>query len=295
MNTGLSLETIDRLTNGRRGVHDVPCPLCGPFKSHRGQHRDVLRAWRVEPGFATFHCARCGEAGYVRDRHAPTPDPTKLARLRAEAAEYHRFRKADRLSKARWLWSQRKPIIGSIAERYLRERRQILCALPTTLGFLPARREYLPALIAAFGLAREREPGVISIADNDVVGVHLIRLLPDGSDRDRSEHAKIMIGYSVGSPIVLAPPNDSLAMSIAEGTEDALTVHEVTGLGVWAAGSASRMPALAGVVPGYVECVSVVEDDDPDGRRHSAVLADRLCARGIEIRRVIANRWRPAA
>jgi len=103
-----------------------------------------------------------------------------------------------------------------------------------------------------------------------------------------------MIGYSLGSPIVLAPPNDLLAMSIAEGIEDALTVHEATGLGVWAAGSASRMPALANVVPGYVEYVSVVEDDDPDGRRHAATLIDRIEARGIETRRVIANKW-PAA
>jgi hypothetical protein len=39
----------------------------------------------------------------------------------------------------------------------------------------------------------------------------------------------------------------------------------------------------------------VLVDDDPDGCRFSDELADRVRARGIEARHVIANRWRPAA
>jgi hypothetical protein len=293
MNAGLDLGTIDRLTGGKLGSHDVPCPLCGPYHSPQGQRRKVLRVWRVEPGFATFCCARCGEAGYVHDRHAPAPDPQKLAKARAEATEHDRIHKAERLSKARWLWSQRRSLTGSIAERYLRERRRIKCPLPSTLGFLPARGEYAPAMIAGYGMAHEVEPGVIAIAG--VVGVHLTRLLPDGSDRERDDQAKIMVGHSLGSPIVLAPPNDLLGMAIAEGIEDALTAHQSTGLGAWCAGAAARLPALAAVIPTFIECVTVVEDDDRDGRRHAATLIDRITARGIEARKVNFNRWEPAA
>jgi hypothetical protein len=112
--------------------------------------------------------------------------------------------------------------------------------LPATLGFLPARGDHPPAMIAAFGLAHEVEPGVIAITDDAIRGVHLTRLLPDGSDRDRGDQAKIMIGHSKGSHIVLAPPNDLLGMSIAEGIENGIALHETTGLGAWAAGSASR-------------------------------------------------------
>src|SRR5258707_8015050 len=108
--TGLDLNIIDRLTNGRLGTQDVPCPLCGPFKSPHGQRRKVMRVWRVEPGFATYHCERCGEDGYVLDRHAPAPDAVRLAKARAEAAERDRAHKADRLAKARSLWSRHKPI-----------------------------------------------------------------------------------------------------------------------------------------------------------------------------------------
>jgi hypothetical protein len=293
--TGLDLATIDRLTNGRLGTHDIPCPLCGPFKSPGGQRRDVLRIWRVEPGFAGYHCARCGEHGYVRDRYAPEPDPVSLAKARAEAAERDRVHKADRLAKARWLWSQRKPIAGTIAERYLGEARGITCPLPATLGFLPAHGDYPPAVIAAFGMAHEVEPGVIAITDDAVCGIHLTRLLHDGSDRERGDKAKIMIGPSIGSPLVLAPPGDMAGLAITEGIEDALTIHEVTGLGAWAAGCASRLLALDDAIPDYIECVTAVVDDDPDGHRHSAALADRIRARGIEVRLIVPNRWREAS
>jgi hypothetical protein len=255
--TGLDFSTIDQLTGGRLGTHDVPCPLCGPFKSPHGQRRKVMRVWGVEPSFATFHCERCGESGYVRDRHAPEPDPVRLAKARADAAERDRVHKADRLAKARWLWSQRKPIAGTIAERYLRGARRITCPLPPTLGFLPPNPDkgYPPALIAAFGLAHETEPGVIAIADDAVRGVHVTRLLHDGSDRERGDKAKIMIGNSIGAPIILAAPSDALALALTEGIEDALTVCNAAGLGAWAAGAASRLSALADAIPDYIDCV----------------------------------------
>jgi hypothetical protein len=292
---GLDLDTVDRLIGRRLGTFDVPCPLCGPDKSVRGQQRKVLRVWRLEKGFAGFCCARCGEHGHIRDRQAPPPDPVRLAKARVEAAEHARVATADRLAKARWLWSQRKPIAGSLVETYLRQARGYGGPLPATLGYLPPRGEHGPAMIAAFGLAHEVEPGVIDITDNAVCGVHLTRLLPDGSDRERGEGGKIMVGFSAGSPIVLAPPNDLLGMAVAEGIENAIAVHETTGLGAWAAGSASRMPALADAVPDYCDCLTIVADDDIDGRRHAATLADRVRARGIEVRCVLPNRWRAAS
>lgn len=288
----LDLAIIDRFTNSRFGRHDIPCPLCGPFKSPHGQRRKVMRVWRHEDGFAAFHCERCGESGFVRDRYAPAPDPMRLARVSADAAERDRIYRADQLAKARWLWSRRTPIAGTIVERYLRDARGIGCPLPATVGFLPAHGEYPPAMIAAFGLAHEVEPGVIAIAASAVVGVHITRLRPDGSDRERGERAKIMIGHSTGFPIVLAPPNDLLGLAVTEGIEDALSISEATGLGAWAAGSASRLGSpLAGAIPGFIDCVTVVVDDDEDGQRHAAAFADEVHARGSEVRTVIPNRW----
>jgi Toprim domain len=154
-------------------------------------------------------------------------------------------------------------------------------------------------MIAAFGPAHELDTGIIGIGEQNITGVHLTRLLPDGSGKavfeDADEVTKIMIGYSAGSPIVLAPPNDALGVVIAEGIEDALSAHEATGLGAWAAGSASRMPALAGILPDFIEVVTVLVDDDQDGRRHAAELGRRLRARGTETRLIVPGATRCAA
>lgn len=288
----IGLDTIDRLTGGRLGTFDVPCPLCGPFKrSVRGQRKPVLRVYRIEPGFAGFHCVRCDEKGAALDRSGSPPDQGKLAAARAQAIERDRTLKAERLSVARWLWAKRQPIAGSIAETYLRSARGYGGSIPGTLSYLPERDKHPPGMIAAFGLAHEVETGMIAIADKAVSGVHLTRLLADGSGKavfeDPDENAKIMIGHSVGSPLVLAPPNDLLGMAVTEGIEDGLSVYEATGLGIWVAGSSARMPPLAAALPAWIDCVTVVADDDRDGRRFAVQLAEKIHTRGIAARLII--------
>jgi hypothetical protein len=66
--------------------------------------------------------------------------------------------------------------------------------LPPTLGFLLAPRGYPPPMIAAFGIRDEPEPGIMFLPNASIRGMHLTRLAPDGSDRDRGERAKIIIG-----------------------------------------------------------------------------------------------------
>ena len=134
-------------------------------------------------------------------------------------------------------------------------------------------------MIAAFGLATEPEPGLLEIADKAVRAVHLIRLAPDG----RSRLDKITVGRgALGSPVVVAPVNDGLGLAIAEGIEDALSIHLATGLGSWAAGGATRMQTLVVAVPKYCECVTVIGDDNATGRKNAGELAARLRARGVE-------------
>jgi hypothetical protein len=290
----IGLADIDRLTGGKLGTRDIPCPECGPLRrTVRNQRKPTLRVWRTDEGFATFFCARCGESGYAHDRNGARPDPEKLAKARAEADARARTHKAERLSKALWLWSRRQPIAGTIAERYLRDARGYGGPLPATLAFLPAHKDYRPALISAFGLAHEIEPGIVAIRDQDVRGVHLTRLRADGLGKavfdDPDESAKIMVGFSVGAPIVLAPPNDALGLAIPEGIEKGLFIHQDTGLGVWCAGAASRMPALAPAVPAWIDFVTIVADDDKAGRQFSPKLADKLRGRGMAARAVIVR------
>jgi hypothetical protein len=292
----LDLTTIDNLTGGRVGRHDVPCPLCGPTKrAQANQRRKVLRVWRIDSNFASYHCARCGEKGSSRDRNASLPDPIALERAHTEAAERERVASAERLQKAAWLWSHRQPIAGTDAETYLREARGYRGPLPRTFGFLASRREHPPAMIAAFGMPIEPEPGIIHMPDKAMRGVHITRLAPGGRGKAGTASDKIMIGRSLGAPIVLAPANDLLGIAIAEGIEDALSVHEATGLGAWAAGAASRLPALAVALPAYIESVTVMVDVDPDGRRHAGELVRLIEDRGIEVRSILLPQQSEAA
>ena len=283
------LYRIPRLTDGQHGKFDMSCPVCGPERrtaANRG--RKVLRVWCMEPGFVTFFCVRCGEKGYVRDDSvsAPVRDPDRMARIRAEMVMRERRASDEQLNKARWLWSIRWPIARTLGETYLREARGYRGPLPATLGYLPPRGEYPPAMIAAFGHTTEPEPGLLQIDDHAVRGVHITRLRADGFGKAGTGRDKLMVGHSVGFPIVLGPVNDLLGLAITEGIEDGLSVREATKLGAWVAGCASRMPALANTIPDFIEWVTGIVDDDDAGRRHAAELAARAQLRGIEVRLV---------
>jgi Toprim domain len=295
--TALTFEGLLESINGKFGIHDIACPLCGPEKrSPSNRVRRVLRVWYVSPGFISFVCARCGEEGFIRDRDELRVDAVTRARVSSELEQHRRAGAAKRLRKALVLWRSHQPLRGTIAETYLREARAYGGPLPPTLGFLPARHRYPPAMIAAFGIPDEPEPGAMILPDSSVRGVHLTRILPDGSDRDRGEKAKIMIGHSKGWPVVLSPPTDGLALIIAEGIESSLSGFDATGLCAWAAGSASRLPALAHAIPNWVECATILADDDVDGRRHAVSLAQAAKERGLEVRfRVFGQREDSAA
>jgi hypothetical protein len=292
----ISFSDLMEFTGHQLGVRDIPCPVCGPGRrSTINRRRKVLRVWRTTPSFASYHCARCGLDGHARQDGTSAPNRPELAKARAQAAQFAAVSAEKRRERARWLWRPHQPVAGSIAEIYLRECRGYRGPLPATLGFLPARGDFAPAMIAAFGVAAEQEPGEISISPAAVMAVHITRLALDGSGKAGTDRDKIMIGAPSGSPIALAAAAGDLAgLAITEGIEDALSVHEATGLGAWAAGSASFLPALATAVPSWVGCVTIIVDDDDAGRKHSQQLANSLEARGLEVRLVIPRSVREA-
>ena len=156
--------------------------------------------------------------------------------------------------------------------------------VPTTLRYLPARGTYPHAMIAAFGKVEESAPGILKAPDK-VPAVHLTHLAPDG----RSHLDKRMIGRVSGHPLVLAPPNDGLGIAIAEGIEDALSIHQATGLGAWAGGSAGHMAKLGCAVADCIECVTLAEDADGPAKAACDQLSADLILRGIEVRRFRAG------
>jgi putative DNA primase/helicase len=214
----------------------------------------------------------------------PMSQTASAASRKAEVDQYER----EQHRKAARMWARRRPIAGTPAERYLRGR-GITCAFPPTIAYLPqAKPEHHPALIAAFALADEVEPGILDKPRN-VGAVHLVLLRSDGSGKAFTEDEvqqgkknKITVGSLADLPIVLAPPNDLLGLAVTEGIEDGLTAHQATGLGVWVAGSGSRMPALANIIPEYIEAVTIYAHTDKTGRDGALVLAEVRDIRGID-------------
>jgi hypothetical protein len=258
------------------------CPMCSRQRSRAHQKNKCLGITIDDKG-VKVGCNHCGwtAGGFYEDIRSV--DPEILARRRAEAAQREHDAIAERLRLGRWLWSLRRPVAGSIVERYLRGARAYDGIFPATLGYLPPREDHPPAMIAAFGFATEPAPGEIAIADHAVRGVQLTKLKPDGSGKADVDPNKITIGRSFVAPIVLAPVNDLLGLAFTEGIEDGLSVFQATGLGVWVAGSHTRMPALAAVVPDYVECCTIFAHDD-DGKPNALELARALYQRGnIEV------------
>jgi hypothetical protein len=173
------------------------------------------------------------------------------------------------LHRARHLWSCRTPAAGTIVEAYLKTRG---CSfLPESIGYLEPGSYPHGAMIAAFGDLDE------------IRGVHLTFLKSDGNGKADIDRPKIMMGPACSFPIVVAEPNDLLGLAITEGIEDAISVHEATGLGTWASGSASRMAALATRVPGHIETVTILAHDDKAGEQGAYQLADALSNLGVEV------------
>jgi putative DNA primase/helicase len=275
------------------------CPLCGgrdrfSFNSKKQVWNcrgccvggDVIALVRHLDG-CDFQTAVRTLAG---ERPSPAPPLTPIFQPTAASSgtEVENYERKQHRKAAR-MWARRLPITGTLAERYLRGR-GITCPLPPTIAYLPpAKPEHYPALIAAFALADEVEPGILGEPRN-VGAVHLVLLRSDGSGKafneievQQGKRNKITVGSPTILPIVLAPPNDLLGLAVTEGIEDGFTAHQATGLGVWVAGSGSRMPVLANLVPEYIEAVTVYAHSDKTGQDGALALAEALSIRGIDV------------
>jgi hypothetical protein len=203
------------------------------------------------------------------------------------------------LEKARWLWGVSKPAAGTIVETYLRSR-DITVPPPATLRFLPPRKpNQHPAMLVPYGIPDEPEPGILKIAEANITAVHLTLLKADGSGKAEVNPNKITIASPVGMPLVLAPMNDLMGLAITEGIEDALTVHQATGLGAWAAGSAPFMPKLVAAVEDLAttreydaspDCITVFVDDNDTGRHNAHELAAGLTKLSAKLTTLAAER-----
>jgi Toprim domain-containing protein len=236
-----------RCLSGGKPLVDAACPLCGPSrKSPSNRTRKVLRIWDNGGDFITFKCSRCGESGYAK-----ADNTGRATSCRVEPAKIKPVL-PDKSDTARFLWERSEPAKQSPVETYFRSRG---CWIDTpSIRFLPARGEHFHAAISRFGIGGKTN------------GVHLTRLRSDGTGKAGTDKDKIMLGPSVGEPIVVWDNPERLDLFITEGIEDAASIAVATGLTCWAAGSAGRIPTILPHARSF-ETVFVAADGDFAGRR----------------------------
>jgi hypothetical protein len=234
---------------------------------------ELKRKWREEGMLPR------GGKGNASEPYRPVKP---VAAPREEPQDHSKAERDDRVIS--WLWGKSEPA-GAVVKTYFSSRRIELEPWPRTIRFLPASppKHPYPAMLVPAGMPDEPAPSVYVMPQERIKGVHLTYLKPDGGGKAPVSPSRRMIGNIKGSPLALIPPNDGAGLLIAEGIETALSGHLMTGLGAWAAGSASFLPALADAVPPFIECVMIARERDPAGQRGADDLGQRLEERGIEV------------
>ena len=175
---------------------------------------------------------------------------------------------------ARQLWSEAKPLGGTLGERYFIEHRKLdvrLLDFAHPLRWHPSRQAIVALMTDA--------------ASGEAIGVHRTFLDGDGAKLERK-----MLGCQ---GVVRLSPDDTVTMGlgIAEGIEDGLAVVLSGWMPVWAATSAGAIARLS-VVNG-IEALTIFADADAPGMQAAQTCSARWRAAGREARIVAASEVRP--
>ena len=173
------------------------------------------------------------------------------------------------------IWQAGRPIEGTLAERYVREVRQIWAPLED-LRFHPRcprgqgkLASFEPALLVAI-----RKAGAIAAIQ---------RIFLDPSTSTYTE--KRVLGQAIGAAWTNGPPAKTIG--ICEGFETAAAYMSLTGIQAWATMGAKRFHQVD--IPASVETVILLADDDAEGRRARDRAAESYRRPGL----AIETEWPP--
>lgn len=233
-----------------------------------GEHGDLLDIIRESCGLVDLHDVT-DEARRFLDLQRPTLDPRPEVRS-ARAA-------TGSPESARRLFAMSKPIAGTVAEAYLRNR--AITALHGTgcLRFHPrciyrpdqhSPLDTWPAMIAA-----------VTDLDGRITGVHRTWLDPSGVDKAPIDTPRRAMGHLLGHGVRFGVVDDVL--TAGEGIETILSLRCVMPtMPMVAALSANHLAAL--LFPPGLRRLYVARDGDPAGDMALATLTERAENAGIE-------------
>jgi len=181
---------------------------------------------------------------------------------------------------ARRLFAASKPIMGTIAEAYLRERGVTDLRDCTALRFHP-RCYYRQDGEAPAGARTDWPALVASIADvyGTMTGAHRTWLDPSGRTKARVATPRRAMGHLLGNAVRFGSALD--VMAAGEGIETILSLRSIMPtMPMAAALSANHLASL--LLPPRLRRLYVARDNDPAGHRAAETLTERAHEGGIE-------------
>jgi len=181
---------------------------------------------------------------------------------------------------ARRLLALSRPIVGTLAETYLRNR-----GITARLEVLPALRFHPCCLYRAHDAApRESWPALIAAVtgpDGTITGVHRTWLDRDGGGKAPIATPRRALGHLLGNAVRFGTAPDVLVAG--EGIETMLSLRCVLpDMPMVAALSATHLTAL--ILPPALRRLYIARDNDATGCHAAMRLRDRARAAGIEVR-----------
>ena len=182
---------------------------------------------------------------------------------------------------ARRLFAMSKPIGGTSAETYLRERGITGARTCTALRYHP-RCWYRSDDDAPADHVRDSWPALIAAVTDEtgiITGAHRTWLDPSGKAKAPISTPRRAMGLLLGNGVRFGKASDILAAG--EGIETMLSLRCVLPtMPMIAALSANHLAAL--LLPNGLRRLYIARDNDPAGRHAAETLAERAHAAGIE-------------
>jgi Toprim domain len=212
--------------------------------------------------------------GKILPAHSYSPIKSCSAPLAESESALNRRR-------ARALWQESIPIVGTLAENYLAKRGINVSSNtdPTVLRFHPScpyGGSQYPCLLALMSDVQTNESRAI---------------LRTALTKTGEKIGRMALGGKSGAVIKLtADPDVTEGLAVGEGLETVLSAMRLGFSPAWAlgdAGSLRRFPVLSGI-----ECLTIIVDNDESGTGQRAALecSNRWTSAGREVFRIIPDR-----
>lgn len=261
--------------------------LGGKWRGHTGMcrcpaHEDKspsLSVSQTRDGRVLVHCfTGCPQASVIaalRDLglwHGEAAEDASYPGRLTSAADGARSRDdRERRQSARDVWDQARPIAGTVAEQYLRNR-GIRMPLGDQLRFHPAMKH---------GPSKQTFPAMLARISDErgFCAMQRTWIAPDAMAKAPVKPAKMTLGPMDGGAVRLLPAGPRLGL--AEGIETAFSAAQIYSIPVWACLSANRLGKIN--IPETVELLMIFADNGEVGRREAWNAAEEYERRGLRV------------